>query len=158
MKRHRWLIPLAGTLALAAVTVPALWRSGASRRAHADPMGRADDRGACDLYVLSVGVEPKLTAQGKRDPYAGDAWFVRQALAQAEPLYATTHSRVLAGPRATRAAVLDALAWLGTSVGERDAAVVFFSTHGSIAPRGMAPKEGYYIDLAGAGGPEKDGV
>jgi hypothetical protein len=155
MKRHRWLILLASTLALGAVTVPAVWRIGASRQAPAD---RADGRGPGDLYVLSVGVEPGLTAKGKRDPYAGDAWFVRQALAQAEPLYATTHSRVLAGSRATRAGVLGALAWLGTSVGERDVAVLFFSAHGSIAPRGMAPKEGYYLDLAGAGGPEKDCV
>ncbi len=158
MKRHRRLILLASALALGALAVPAVWRTGASRQSPADPTGRAGGRGPGDLYVLSVGIEPGLTAQGKRDPYAGDAWFVRQAMARAEPLYATAHSRVLAGSRATRAGVLDALAWLGVSVGERDAAVIFFSAHGSIAPRGVAPGEGYYIDLAGAGGPEKDCV
>jgi caspase domain-containing protein len=149
MNRRRWLILLAGALALGVPTVAAISRSGASR----EP---ADDLG--DLFVLSVGVEPSLTASGKADPYAGDAWFVRRALAQAEPLYATTHSRVLAGPRATRGAVLDALAWLGTSVGDRDVAILFFSAHGSIAPHGTASKEGYYLELAGAGGPEPDCV
>ncbi len=149
MNRRRWLILLACALPAGAATVPVIWQNGASRQWD-------DDRG--ELYVLSVGVEPGLTASGKADPYAGDAWFVRQALAQAEPLYATTHSRVLAGSRATRAAVLDALAWLGTSVGERDVAILFFSAHGSVASPGMAPKEGYYLDLAGAGGPEPDCV
>lgn len=158
MKQHRWLVLLAGAVALGAVAVSAVWRMGVSRQALADSVGRADDGRSGDLYILSVGVEPKRTTNGQRDPYAGDAWFVRQALAQAEPLYATAHSRVLAGPRASRAAVLDALAWLETSVGERDMAVVFFSTHGSIAPRSLVSQDGFYIDLAGAGGPEKDCV
>jgi hypothetical protein len=116
------------------------------------------DQETGDLYVLSIGVEPNLTAAGKRDPYAGDAWFVREALARAEPVYATTHSRVLAGPRAARADVLDALSWLATSLRERDVAIVFFSAHGSIAPPGAVPgHEGFYIDLAGAA-PGKDCV
>jgi hypothetical protein len=140
------------------LTVFTIWRTWGSRPASGYAGDRANDLASGDLYILSVGVEPRLTAKGKRDPYAGDAWFVRQALAQAEPLYATTHARVLAGPRANRDEVLEALAWLGKSVGERDVAVLFFSTHGSIAPRGRAPKEGFYIDLAGAGVSKKNCV
>lgn len=112
-----------------------------------------DSTRANDLYILTVGVEPDLTAKGQRDPYAGDAWFVRRALAQAEPLHTTTHSRVLAGKQANRAQVLEALAWLGKSVGERDLAVVFFSAHGS-----MDASKGYRISLLGSGGTEKSGA
>lgn len=157
MKRHRSLILLASAFALSAVALAVACWIGAFRRVP-DPEGPAEASGSGNLYVLSVGVEPSLTAKGKRDPYAGDAWFVRHALAHAEPLYATTHSWVLAGPRATRTAVLDALDWLATSVGERDVAVVFFSTHGDVAPPGLAPRVGYYLDLAGAGGLGKDCV
>jgi hypothetical protein len=117
-------------MALGLLTVFAIWRTWGSLPASGYAADEVKDLGSGDLYILSVGVEPRLTAKGKRDPYAGDAWFVRQALAQAEPLYATTHTRVLAGARATRKEVLEALAWLGKSVGERDVAVLFFSTHG----------------------------
>ena len=103
-----------------------------------------------ELYILSVGVEPDLTAKGEHDVYAGDAWFVRQALAQAESLYGTTHSRVLAGKRANHFEVVTALDWLAKSVGEQDVAVVFFSAHGD-----MDDKKGYYISLAGSGGTDQ---
>src|SRR5436853_5855157 len=128
MKRRRWLIVVVSSTVVGDASLLAIWQPWATPHASPDAAGRADDPRPGDLYILTVGVDPNLTAQCKRDPYAGDAWFVRQALAQAEPLYATTHSRVLAGERATRAGVLEALAWLGKSVAERDVAVIFFST------------------------------
>jgi hypothetical protein len=150
MKLRRWLIVVVSSTAVGAAMLT-LWEPWATPHVSWDATGWTGDAKPSDLYLLTVGVEPNLTAKGKRDLYAADAWFVRQALAQAEPLYATTHSRVLAGEQATRTSVLAALAWLGKSVAERDVAVLFFSTHGSIAPPGRAPKEGFYIDLAGAG-------
>jgi hypothetical protein len=150
MNRHRRLILVVSVAIVGAAFLLGLKRPRVATDAPPRVANRADDPG--DLYILAVGVEPRLTAKGERDPYAGDAWFVRQALAGTEPFHATTHSRVLAGRHATRAAVLQSLTWLGTSVTERDLAVIFFSTHGDIAPRGSgAPKDGYYIDLAGAG-------
>jgi hypothetical protein len=103
-------------------------------------------RGA-DLYVLSIGVEPTWTFQGRHDLYAGDAGFVGEAFVRAEGLYAHTHRRVVAGKQATREAVLEGFAWLGRSVGEEDVAVVFFSTHGD-----GDSKTGHEVFLYGAGG------
>ena len=106
-----------------------------------------------ELYILTVGVEPELTTKDERDPYAGDAVYVRQAFARAETLYTTTHSRVLSGKLATRANVLKALDWLGASVGEGDVAIIFFSTHGDVDP-----KKGYHIDLFDARETEEEPV
>src|SRR5690349_5762061 len=88
---RRWVIVVAA-LAVGAGSVAIIGRGRASRQvpsASASPLpGRpSNDRETGDLYVLSIGVEPNLTAAGKRDPYAGDARFVREALARAEPLY-----------------------------------------------------------------------
>ena len=84
------------------------------------------------LYVLSVGVEPSLSAQGQRDWYARDAHYMAQALTSAAPNYETVHSRILAGNRATRDRVLDALKWVAAKVGKEDVAIVFFSAHGEL--------------------------
>src|SRR4051794_18774886 len=96
-----------------------------------------------DLFILSIGVEPTLTANGERDWYAQDAEYVRQALVRAEPLYDTVHSRVLNGDRATRARVLQALDWLARSVNRTDVVVFFLSGHGDVDP-----DQGYQIHLA----------
>lgn len=120
---------------------------------HLGAGGYATAAGPGDLYILTVGVEPELTAKGERDPYALDAVFVRQALVRAETQYKTTHSQVLSGKQATRANVLEALNWLGTSVGEGDVAIVFFSTHGDVDS-----KKGYRIDLLGSAEAERHAV
>jgi hypothetical protein len=107
-------------------------------RIAAQPVGEA--RG--DLFVLSVGVD-STTPPDHRDRYARDASFVRQALVRAEPLYQTTHSRVLAGDKATRCDVLKALSWLADSVTAKDVALVFFSTHGFVDD-----KQDFFMTLA----------
>src|SRR5437660_7765288 len=96
-----------------------------------------------DLFILSIGVEPELTANGERDWYAQDAEYVRRALVRAEPLYDTVHSRVLNGARATRTRVLEALNWLADNAGPTDVVVFFISGHGDVDL-----DKGYRIDLA----------
>src|SRR5262245_61432200 len=76
---------------------------------------RADEKKA-DLYVLSVGVEPKSTAQGRRDLYARDAEFIDQALSAAKPLYRSIQITVVNGQAATRDGVLQELGQLAKKV------------------------------------------
>ncbi len=95
-----------------------------------------------DLFVLSIGIEPDLTAQGKRDWYARDAEYIRKALVSAEHLYQTVHSRVLNGKKATRSNVLKGLDWLAKEMESNDVGVVFFSAHGDV------DSKGYHIFLA----------
>lgn len=99
-----------------------------------------------DLFILSIGVEPTLTAKGVRDWYAQDAEYVRRALVRAEPLYDTVHSRVLNGAKATRTQVLRGLNWLADSAHPSDVVILFVSGHGSVEA-----DKGYRIDLARAG-------
>lgn len=98
-----------------------------------------------DLYILSIGVEPTLTAKGSRDLYAQDAVYMQKALVAAEPLYDAVHSRILNGAKASRTKVMQGLAWLGDSMETDDLAVIFFSAHGD-----MDAKKGYFISLAQA--------
>ena len=98
---------------------------------------------ASDLFVVSVGVEPSLSANGQRDLYGWDAGYIRRALVSAEPLYDTVHSRVLQGKDAHLQNVTDALEWLQKQVKPADTAVVFFSAHGD-----LDKKRGFYIHLA----------
>jgi hypothetical protein len=98
------------------------------------------------LYIVAVGVEPELSRQRKPDLYGQDAEFVRRALVSAESLYESVHSRLLTGPRATRAAVQDALAWLAREADASAVSVLFFSVHG-----GRDKKE-YSISLAAEDG------
>ena len=104
-----------------------------------------------DLYILSIGVEPTLTAKGARDLYAQDAEYIRKAFVAAEPLYNSVHSRVLNGGKASRKNVLQGLDWLSDSMNEQDLALIFFSAHGD-----MDAKKGYYISLAKATGGNRD--
>lgn len=99
-----------------------------------------------DLFVLCVGVEPQLSANGKNDPYARDAGHMAAALEAAKPLYRNVHSEVVNGPSATHAAVVRALSNLARSQRENDLAIVFFSTHGS-----WTAADGYTISLAKEG-------
>ena len=106
-----------------------------------------------DGYVLSVGVNSALTQPWAWDAYAKDAWFVSAALDGAASLYDHLHRRVLAGPRATRAAVLDGLQWLSACVQAQDVALLFFSAHGEMDPHG-----GYCLSLAACSDGETAGL
>jgi hypothetical protein len=101
-----------------------------------------DRRQGGRLNILAVGVEPALSRQKKPDPYGRDAEFVRKALVSAESLYESVHSRLLTGPRATRAAVQDGLAWLAREADASAVSVLFFSVHGG------HDEKGYSISLA----------
>ena len=106
-----------------------------------------------DCYVLSVGVNSALTQPWAWDAYAKDAWFVSAALDGTASLYDHLHRRVLAGPRATRAAVLDGLRWLAACVQAQDVALLFFSAHGELDPHG-----GYCLSLAACSDGEAAGL
>lgn len=99
------------------------------------------------LFVLSVGVEPKLTARGKFDIYAQDAKFVGAALAAAESLFTSVNSYVLGGADANRDNVLRHLGGIAKEMRASDTCVMHFSTHGYIDPA-----TGYRISLAGSHG------
>lgn len=96
-----------------------------------------------NLYVVSVGVEPKLTSKGKFDIYAQDAEFIASAMSAAKPLFGKVESTVINGKQATRKGVLSAIQKLKTQVREQDVVVIFFSTHGGIENPGV-----YTITLA----------
>lgn len=98
------------------------------------------------LLVLSVGVEPELSAKGKNDPYARDAGHVSEAFAAAKPLYKSVHTEVVNGNNATHDAVVHGLRELVRNQRENDLGVVFFSCHG-----GWNAKDGYSISLAKTG-------
>ncbi|MGL5097857.1 MAG: caspase family protein, partial [Planctomycetia bacterium] len=95
------------------------------------------------MFVLSIGIEPDETASGKRDWYAKDAEYVRDAFKAAEPIHGVVETRVVNGAGATRAAVTAGLQWLTEKTGPDDVAVVFFSSHGDLDENG-----GYYVPLA----------
>lgn len=89
-----------------------------------------------DLYVLTIGVEPKLTNRGKNDPYARDAGHIAESLAAAKPFYQQIHRTVLGGAEATPAAVTNALRRITGKVGANDVLFVHFSTHGNWEAKG----------------------
>lgn len=98
------------------------------------------------LLVLSVGVEPDLSAKGKNDPYANDAGHVAAAFEAARPLYKNVLPRVINGNDAIKANVQRAVQGLAASLREEDLGIVFFSCHGS-----WSAKDGYVISLAKSG-------
>lgn len=137
--------PVYPWIALGAVFVVGLLSTPAVAIDWEDGLGRAwqPDRDEGDFYVLSVGVEPEMTANGTWDPYARDARYVGDLFAAETTPYASTHVRVLSGARATRGNVLSGLEWLAESTRPQDVALVFFSTHGDLDAQGR-----YYISLA----------
>jgi hypothetical protein len=101
---------------------------------------QADDRP--DLYLISIGVEPGLTAEGKLDPYARDAQFVGRTFEAAKPLYGNVNQTILGGRNATAEGVKQALADVSGKVRPQDIVIVFFSAHG-----GTSPETGYGVSL-----------
>ncbi|MEM7307928.1 MAG: serine hydrolase [Planctomycetota bacterium] len=103
----------------------------------------AQERDQRDLYVLSVGVEPELTARASWDPYSRDARYVAELFTAESTPYASPIVRVISGADATRANVLDGLRWLAESARPQDVALAFFSTHGDVDRSGR-----YAVSLA----------
>ncbi|MBK7061267.1 MAG: caspase family protein [Rubrivivax sp.] len=83
------------------------------------------------LFLVAVGVSDYARKAYALDLAAKDASdFAAVMAAQGGRLYASVESRLLTDRRATRAAVLDALAWLQASAGPRDTAMLFIAGHG----------------------------
>jgi hypothetical protein len=112
--------------------------------AFASLTAQADDKP--DLYLISIGVEPGLTAEGKLDPYARDAQFVGRTFEEAKPLYGSVNQTILGGRNATAEGVKQALADVSSKVRSQDVVVVFFSAHG-----GTSAETGYGVSLFKAG-------
>ncbi|MFO0576044.1 MAG: caspase family protein [Polyangia bacterium] len=112
-----------------------------------------------DLYILAIGVaayrDPRLQLlfPGK-DARDLVALFKRQEGA----LYRSVHVRLLVDEQATRAALLDGLAWLKRSATARDVSLVFLAGHGFnepdtgayvFFPYDVAPEISYDTAVAG---------
>ncbi len=87
-----------------------------------------------DLYVLAVGVSAYASARWADLKYpASDARRFSE-LWRDDPLYATTHIRVLPDGEATWQGIMGGVEWLVNNVTERDVAVVYLGGHGKIHP------------------------
>ncbi|MCW5658189.1 MAG: caspase family protein [Burkholderiaceae bacterium] len=85
------------------------------------------------LYVVAVGVSRYANPAIDLLQAAKDARdFTRSLTVQEGAFYEAVHSRVLTDGAATRAAVLEALAWLRRAPGPNDVAVLFFAGHGVV--------------------------
>ena len=83
------------------------------------------------LFLLAVGVSKysrKEYALGLPAKDAGD--FASLMSGQGGRMYASVHARLLTDEKATRSAVLDALAWMRDSVGPNDTGMLFIAGHG----------------------------
>lgn len=89
----------------------------------------AGDPPKSDLYVVSVGVEARLSRLGRNDMYANDAGTMAGAFGAAKPLYKEVHTTVVNGMAANREAVLKTLRETARVMKKEDVAVVFFSAH-----------------------------
>jgi WD40 repeat protein len=85
-----------------------------------------DNREPGVLYVLAIGVTDEAHKQATRHTMADARALAGTLAAQAQPLFQRAETRVLTGQQATRAAVLDGLAWLENHTTPADVAVVFF--------------------------------
>jgi WD40 repeat protein len=85
------------------------------------------------LYVVAVGVSRYANPAIDLLQAAKDARDITRSLTlQQGPFYEAVHTRVLTDGAATRAAVLEALAWLRRAPGPNDVAVLFFAGHGVV--------------------------
>lgn len=85
------------------------------------------------LYVVAVGVSRYANPAIDLLQAAKDARDITRSLSLQEgAFYEAVHTRVLTDGAATRAAVLEALAWLRRAPGPNDVAVLFFAGHGVV--------------------------
>ncbi|MCL4745666.1 MAG: caspase family protein [Burkholderiaceae bacterium] len=102
------------------------------------------------LIVLAIGVSKyRKSAYSTLRFAAKDADDFAAALtAQHGRLYSSVQSRVLTDALATRAAILESLAWLQSVVQPEDTAIVFLAGHGINDPSGRYHFLGYDADVA----------
>lgn len=90
--------------------------------------GSADDRP--NLYVLAVGIND-YPGDLKLDFAVPDADAITQSLKEKSgPLYRKIEVKLIKDKQATRRAIEQGLAWLGSKMTHQDVGVVFFSGHG----------------------------
>lgn len=90
-----------------------------------------------NLYVLSIGISAYqnpayalgLPAKDARD-------FMSTIVQQRGRLYGQVQTRLLDDTKASRAAVLEGLQWLRSSVGPKDTGILFLAGHGLNSPSG----------------------
>ncbi len=102
------------------------------------------------LVVLAIGVSKyQKSAYSTLRFAAKDADDFAAALAvQQGRLYSSVESRVLTDAKATRAAILESLAWLQRTVQPQDTAIVFLAGHGINDPSGRYHFLGHDADAA----------
>jgi len=106
------------------------------------------------LYALAVGVSAYAHPELKLNYSAKDADDFAGVMKTHSKLYRDTEIRILDDSRASRAAILDGLAWLEQSVGPGDVAMLFLSGHGDQDPTGAyyyLPQNADPTDLHGTG-------
>ncbi len=143
--RHTWrrfrrpaLIGVATLLALMsfygfALRAPILKPSGYSASPISDPSSPAlaQVRKPIDLFLLSVGVSRYKDLDHRLDYAAADAQEIVAAFKEQDTLF-NVAPRLLVDDKATRAAVIQNLAWLQRSATQHDLVVLTLSGHGRV--------------------------
>lgn len=101
------------------------------RRASAGGAASAELRPRGRLFVAAVGVSKYRRSDYDLAFAAKDARdFIETVRARSAGLYGAIEARLLVDAQATRASVLDSLAWLRQSVGPHDTGILFLAGHG----------------------------